>query len=406
MKYKKFNKIIFTILYSLFILPTIAGEQNLKISLLQLYWQLEISQGYTYNMPGQLQHIANVVRTKTGEILALGNGIVPLNQSGPAANTFLHTKATILAAGPDGNGNIWAGGLNNHRGWIPGGDLTDAYIGKFDRTGQKLTELVFSDGRRQISSLHPRRDGGVLVTGPIEQIGSRNGTWLASISPEGKIAWEKTIGLPKRAAIIEGYDGNIGFIGIRKGDSTGQKNRLEVVFWLFNPQGNILAEHVINPNSNTPHGSLPADRYSIEASPDGFFALLRWYDSSTGSPLSVIKLSTTGDIHWNVTLRHTAAQWPERPKVWEKCDQQQAILGNGDLLITCSLKDEIVLSRLDGKSGIETQQRVALPSCHDKRPALITPFPVDEHSILLFGTRPSGNVGASCAWLAELALKI
>lgn len=224
--------------------------------------------------------------------------------------------------------------------------------------------------------------------------------------PRRKTCLGKTLGLPARAAIIEGYDRNIGFIGIRKVDSTGQKSKLEVVFWLFSPQGDVLAEHVIHPNADTPYGSKPADRYSIETSPDGFFALLRWYDSSSRSPLSVIKLSPTGDIQWNVTLKHTAAQWPERPKVWEYCDQQQVILKNGDLLTTCSLKDEIVLSRLDRKSGIETQQRVALPSCHDKRPALITPFPVDEHSILLFGTRASGNVGASCAWLAELALKI
>ncbi len=108
MQYKTFNKIIFILLSSLYFLPVIADE---KTKSLQLYWELEIPQDYTQNIPGRIHHIARVVRTDDGEILALGNGIVPLDRREPGANTFLHTKATILAAGLDGKGNIWAGGL-------------------------------------------------------------------------------------------------------------------------------------------------------------------------------------------------------------------------------------------------------------------------------------------------------
>jgi hypothetical protein len=374
-----------------------AAEQASKPRALQLNWELAIAD--SRERPSQ-QLPEHILQTSSGELIAVGSRIVPLSRRGPGEITLLDTKALILDAALDSQGNIWVGGRINQRAWFPGADMADAYLGRFTRNGQKQAEFTFG-GRswRQIVALHPRRDGGVLVTGP-----KGNGTWLASVSDQGKISWEKTIGLPADAAITEGRDGNIAFVGLRNADSTNHTGQEEAVFWLFDPKGKVLADHVIRPSINA-HRSRRFESVAIAASQDGYFSLIRWGDPSDDKPLTVAKVSLAGAVQWNVTLRHTATPWPGPSAVWKKCHQKHAVLGNGDLLVTCSAEGEIVLSRLDGKSGTEIIQRVALPSCHEKRPAVITPLPVKETSVLLFGSRPSNNVGASCSWLAEWVLE-
>lgn len=386
---------------SLCLAPAIASEQASKLKTLQLNWELAIPD--SRERPSQ-QLPARILQTGNGELIAAGSRIVPLNRRGPGEIALLDTKASILDAAQDRQGNIWVGGRNNQYAWFPGADMADAYLGKFTRNGQKLAEFVFG-GRswRQIVGLRARRDGGILVTGPIERSSKGNGTWLASISDQGKISWEKTMGLPANAAITEGCDGNIAFVGLRNAHLTNHTGEEEAVFWLFDPQGKVLTEQVIRPTINA-HRGKRFEAIAIEASPDGYFALVHWGDPSDDKPLTVAKVSLTGVMQWNVSLKHTATPWPGRSAVWKKCQPRQAVLGNGDLLVTCSVEGEIVLSRLDGKSGTEKTQSVALPSCHEKRPAVITPFPVKENSVLLFGSRPSNNVAASCSWLAEWRL--
>lgn len=395
------SRILAMFVLSVCLAPVIASEQASKSKALLLNWEQTIAD--SRERPGQ-QLPARILQTGNGELIAAGSRIVPLSRRGPGEITLLDTKASILDAALDSQGNIWVGGRINQHAWFPGADMADAYLGRFSRNGQKLAEFVFG-GRswRQIVAMHPRRDGGILVTGPIERSSTENGTWLASISDQGKISWEKIIGLPANAAITEGHDRNIAFIALRNAQLTNQTGEEEAVFWLFDPQGKVLAEKVIRPNINARSG-MRFESVAIEATPDGYFALVRWGNPSDDKPLTVTKVSLTGEVQWDVSLKHTATPWPGRSAVWKKCDQKQAVLENGDLLVTCSIEGEIVLSRLDGKSGTERKQRVALPSCHEKRPAVITPFPAKENSVLLFGSRPSNNVAASCSWLAEWRL--
>jgi hypothetical protein len=318
----------------------------------------------------------------------------------------MDSKAIILDAVIDKQGDIWGGGQINHRAYLPGADMADAYLGRFSKEGKQLAEFTFGGWSwRQIVSLYPQHAGGVLVTGPIGRSSSKSsGTWLASITERGKTRWEKTIGLPAASAVAEGRDGNIAFVGVRKADSPNQTYQEDAVFWLFDPEGRVLAEHVIRPAINDA-GSRRYESVALEEAPDGYFALVRWGDPSDDKPLTVVKVSQAGTVQWSASLKHTATPWQGRSKVWNKCHQGQAVLANGDLLVTCSVEGEIVLSRLDGKSGVERTQKAALPGCHEKRPAVITPIPIQENSVLLFGTRPGNNVAASCTWLAEWALE-
>jgi hypothetical protein len=378
-----------------------ASERASKPKALQLDWELAISAGREQQ---SRQLPERILRTDTDELVAVGNRIVPLSRRGPGEIARIDTKALVLDAALDSQGNIWVGGRVNQRAWFPGADMADAYLGRFSRNGEKQAEFHF--GNRswwQIVALHPRRDGGVLVTGP-RQSSRGSGTWLASVSREGKISWEKTIGLSANAAISEGRDGNVAFVGLRNVDSATHTGEEEAVFWLFDPQGKVLAEHVIRPSINA-HRSARYESVAMEAAPDGYFALVAWGDPSDDKPLTVAKLSLSGAVEWNVPLKHTATARPGRSADWEKCDQKQAVLGNGDLLVACSVEGEIILSRLDGKSGTQKTQRAALPACHEKRPAVITPFPLGKNSVLLVGSRPSSNVAASCSWLAELRLE-
>ncbi|PKO43870.1 MAG: hypothetical protein CVU31_12720 [Betaproteobacteria bacterium HGW-Betaproteobacteria-4] len=375
-----------------------ASEPASAPKALQLHWEVAIAD--SRERPSQ-QLPARVLRTGNGELIAAGNRIVPLNRRGPGEMTSLDTKAVVLDAALDSQDKLWLGGRINQRAFFPGADTADAYLGKFSRNGQKLAEFVFG-GRswRQIVALHPRRDGGVLVTGPIERSSKENGSWLASISDQGKIAWEKTIGLPSNSAIAEGRDGNIAFVGLSNAHSSGHAAEMEAVFWLFDPQGKVLSEQPIRPGIKA-HRSMRFERVAIEPSADGYFVLVHWANPSDDKPLDVAKLSPSGQIQWNVSLRHTAVPWAGRAAVWKKCEPRQAVLENGDLLVTCSVEGEIVLSRLDGKTGAEKIQKVALPSCHERRPAVVTPVPVQKDFVLLFGSRPGNNVATSCSWLAD-----
>lgn len=383
--------------------PASASEPASGPKALQLHWEVAIAD--SRERPSQ-QLPARILRTGNGELIAAGNRIVPLNRRGPGEITSLDTKALVLDAALDSQDNLWLGGRINQRAFFPGADTADAYLGKFSRNGQKLAEFVFGGWSwRQIVALHPRREGGVLVTGPIEKSSKESGSWLASISDQGKITWEKTIGLPSNSATTEGRDGNIAFIGLRNAHSSGHAAEMEAVFWLFDPQGKVLSEQPIRPGINA-HRSMRFESTAIEPSADGYFVLVHWGNPSDDKPLNVAKVSLSGQIQWNVSLRHTAILWVGRRSAgWKKCEPRQAVLENGDLLVTCSVEGEIVLSRLDGKTGAEKIQKVALPSCHERRPAVVTPIPVQKDSVLLFGSRPGNNVAASCSWLADWSLE-
>ncbi len=386
------------LLFSVCLATAIASEQASKPKALQLNWELAIAdsrEGPSQQLPKR------ILQTVNGEFIAAGSRIVRLDRRGPGDITLLNTKALILDAALDSHDNVWVGGRINQRAWFPGADMADAYLGKFSQNGKKLAEFTFGAlSWRQIVALHPTRDDGILVTGP-----KNGGTWVARISGQGKISWEKTFGFGANAAVTEGHDGNIAFLGLRKAASASDKYEEEAVFWLLDPRGNVLGEQVIRPSINA-HRSTRYENIAIEASPDGYFALAQWSDPYDDKPLTVAKVSLTGVMQWNISLKHTATPWPGRASaVWKKCQPRQAVLGNGDLLVTCSIEGEIVLSRLNGNSGTEKIQRVALPSCHENRPAVITPFPVKGNSVLLFGSRPSNNVATSCSWLAEWGLE-
>ena len=379
--------------------PLAAQEQKtLSLEALVPDWQNVIPEGCEHQVP---QLPARIVQTVQGELLALGGSIVPLTRYGMGERLVLNARAVILDAAVDGQGDIWVGGRTNQRAWFPGADMADAYLGKFARNGTKLAEFQFgSRVWRQIVALHPLKDGDILVTGPIERSSARNGAWLARLSSIGKIRWERILGLPRDGAIAEGRDGNIAFVGLRQANLAGQAYREEVVFWLFDRHGNTLVEQVIRSDSNV-HAGERYEAVALEASADGYFVLAGSHNPSNETPISVAKLSLAGLEQWRLSLPHTTSPWPGRSSVWRKCDARQTVLANGDLLMTCSIAGELLLTRLNGKTGTENTQRVALPACHEKRPAVVTPVRAKNDAVLLVGSRPMSNIAASCSWMAE-----
>ena len=397
-----------------------ANEKVQKPKPLHLHWEIAIPDGrdpVTQELRPTQRLPEFILRTGSDEFIAIRNEIVPFSRHHIGEGISLDTEAQILDAALDAKGDIWAVGRVNQRGYA-----ASAYLGKFSRNGHKLAEFAFGGELvapkywwqklspygpfRQLVALYPRRDGNILVAGPKGLSPNEgNGTWLANISDQGKILWEKTIGLPADAAIVEGQDGNVAFAGLRKANSTDRPYEEEVVFWLFDSKGSALAEQVIRPNINEHPGSQFM-RVDIEATKDSYFALVRGGNPSDDKPLSVVKISRDGVVQWSVVLKHTATLWEGRSSPrWNKCDQKQVVLGNGDLLVTCSVEGQIVLSRLDGTTGAEKIQKAILPSCHEKRPTIVMPILVAKNSVLLLGSRPSGNVGASCSWLADWTLE-
>lgn len=80
---------------------------------------------------------------------------------------FRHAVPSCRYEVSPNQGNILISGRINQHAWFPGTDMADPYLGIFFRHGQKLAEFVFGGWSwRQIVAIHPRRDGGILVTAP------------------------------------------------------------------------------------------------------------------------------------------------------------------------------------------------------------------------------------------------
>ena len=382
---------------SIWPLAASASDQKTKLTDLQLHWQSPISK--EWDLPHPLPE--KILRINKDELIAVGRAVVPLSRRGSDASILLTTESIVIDAALDPQGNISIGGRSNQFAFVSGGDMANAYLRKFSQNGQKLAEFKFGGlSWRQIISLHPLNDGGVIVSGP-----KGGSTWLASISDRGRIRWEKFIGVGRESAVTEGRDKNIAYVGLRKEPTANGKFDLDVVFLLFDAKGNVLADRVIRRSIN-PYNGETYESLAIESAEDGYFALVGWRDPSSSKALRAVKLSLAGMVQWDVQLDHTAILREGRGvATWNKCDQKQTVLPKGELMVTCSVGDELIISRLDSVSGNEKIQKVKLPACHNSRPAIITPVVSTETTVFLLGSRPCNDVSASCNWFAEWSLQ-
>ena len=94
-------------------------------------------------------------------------------------------------------GQLWIAGSSNYREGIAGGRLWDAYLAKLYLEGNLVWEHNFEgQSEKEIQDLAALPNGDVVVAGK-----EGDKTWLARISADAKIVWERTFGLGSVAAV-------------------------------------------------------------------------------------------------------------------------------------------------------------------------------------------------------------
>lgn len=321
------------------------------------------------------------------------------SSAGPGVKP-LTVKATVLRLMKHGD-TIWLGGLSNKRAYVPGGDIADRYVGKLDAQGQVVAEYSFRSGKwGLINDLAPLPSGNVVVAG---QDGSA--AWVAEISKEGNILWERRFGIGKGISIAT--LGNqifaVAFDAIRSGGNSTYRE--DVRIWKINNSGELQGSQLVREGINF-QSSAHYGRVAVVRSHDALYALSSFRNPSAARPLEISKIDADGHKIWSRTLSQTMWQQPNSTAGWrQSCQAGKAVLKNGDLLIACAVESQILLFQLDADTSEVTERSVSLPDCNRMRPTALFLYQKPDGIIWLLGSLPEGVGGTGCTWLGELVLK-
>ncbi|RXT44837.1 hypothetical protein [Bradyrhizobium betae] len=151
---------------------------------------------------------------------------------------MLDPYAIHSAAAADGS--IWIGGTTNKGRSYASAPLSDAYLAKVGPDGHLVWEVVIA--RKRENSIF---DMAILPSGDAVIIGREDdANWLARISGDGEILWEKTFGLGEIAsvAVLNDLIAVMAFEAV-EGEAKGAGAR--VALWRFETEGQLLDHHVV-----------------------------------------------------------------------------------------------------------------------------------------------------------------
>lgn len=368
-------------------------QANANGASLNLHWSKPVAAGY--RAPGII--LANRIEAPDdfiGFYAAEGLLTAP-DESGPGPIVSLNNLKTkrriVLTTARDLKGTYWLGG--KRYGYFPGGDFADAYLARVDSQGRVITERTYKSwlGFRQIQKLLPLDTGEVIIA---------ENSKLLKVSERGGVLWEIKLKPTKRIALSRiGHRIIVATIE-RDTENSGVKDN--VVVRVLGTDGKTHAARVIRTGINEEAGSYYGN-LQITASNDGAYVSSNWNDFIKAQPVEITKISATGNIVWQKKLVSSIAQNPDQ--YWETCKPEQAVLGNGNVLVACALKGEILIYQLDAKTGDLDIRSTALPECHQKGVADLFLTQRKNGKIWLFGSRPGNGGGPSCTWLGELVLE-
>jgi hypothetical protein len=363
-----------------------------------------------------LPEFFDLARSPAGVVVAIGEDsarkwlLLGLEATGPgrlvplpgAAQTQIQDLRLALGDGE----TLWIGGLRHTRYTFSSARLSDAYLAKLDRSGQLQWERdLGGQSERAIQSLAALPPGDVVVAGYDD-----NATWLARISVDGRVLWERTFGLTRAAAVATVAD-KIVVAAFDKNEKNVGEEDLSV--WRFDGSGNLLDHHLIERVIGDRHEPVWFIRLVPEQSDGSAYIFSLWADPIelkvplrtthslelkeplTAAPLHVIKLDSQSQVVWRKELNQNVLTGRSGPR---RCLPPTDVLASGDALIACPTDDGIVLSQLDSMTGGLTQilvQRAPSP-CEAEG----TKFVIRRSNNILwmFGeTR-------TCTWLGQVPL--
>lgn len=389
------------IAFTAFLLVGIPLEQAAAGSAaLKIFWSETIPGGRTSQ---DALAIRGISLDANGSIVALGNKgvsqsiLLRPSETGPGSIIELATKGQALQIVQGPAETLWLAGLTNRRMYAPGWTMADAYLGKLDPQGRIVAEYSFRSTRfRLIKSVTSLNSGELVVAG---RDGAEN--WLAAVSTQGSLLWQRRLGLGKGMAVSAVGDRIVAATIAGRREEDNKKYWDDVDVWIVDRAGSVVVRQTIRENMNSSSGAH-AGTVAMAKSRAAFYILSSWHDTQSAKPLEITKLSLDGSISWRKELSHSISQ--RKNKTWISCYQGQMALENDDLLVVCSIEAQILVFRLDAKNGDVTVMSVPLPECHEGRPAALFLTQRKNGAIWIFGSRPDSNIGISCTWLGELSL--
>jgi hypothetical protein len=329
---------------------------------------------------------------------------VGANASGPGRFVPLPTLANVPAQGlrlirgiAD---QLWIAGSNNYREGIAGGRLWDAYLAKLDLEGNLVWEHNFAGQReKEIQDLAALSDGDVVVVG---KAGDK--TWLARVSADARIVWERTFGLGSVAAVATVGDN----IVVAAFDTDGE------AVWRFNSAGEPIDHQVVEKISGEQPHPIWFIKLFVGKSDDAVYAFSLWSEtlhpreSLSAHPLKVIKLDSQSRVVWREELSQAVLQGldaaksePGHPAAF--CFPPViGLLANVNPLVACPImRVAMLISQIDSTTGELTQTTVHRPrpssACERARSWPDTTIEGPDRTIWLFGA-------GRCTWLDQISL--
>jgi hypothetical protein len=155
--------------------------------------------------------------------------LVGADQSGPGRLIPLNITGWGLRLVPGPDQTIWIGGVKNPGVLWTGEPVSDGYLAKLDAQGGVIWERQFADKhKREIQSLAPLPSGDVVVVGRYD-----NKTWLARISGDGQLVWERYLGVGNGVSVTTIGD-KIAVAAFKAAPgSSSQSYREDVGFWTY-----------------------------------------------------------------------------------------------------------------------------------------------------------------------------
>ena len=296
---------------------------------------------------------------------------------------------------------LWIGGARGAKVSIASTHLSYGYLAKVDRRGHLFWERDYGgETERSIQSITPLASGDVVVSGQ-----DSDRTWLARISKDGNIVWERFVGIGKGSATTA-IDG-VGIITLAALEvcQCNESYREDVAVWSFDQAGELLDHRVIREGINrVPNQS--AAQIRIETGKDSIYVLSVW-SAFQAQPFEIARLDFRREHVWSkrfpkTVSRHGGFEDARFPTT--------VVLSNGDILFAMWEQwPTYVLSRLDAATGDLSTAVVRFPAnppppCIERWAPILFMKEGDQNTVLLFGSPSDGQGSKVCSWIGEAAM--
>jgi hypothetical protein len=300
------------------------------------------------------------------------------------------------------DGEVWVSGSSNwYRGWASS-KHSDPYIARIAASGTPRWERVYSNGGyRNIQSMAMMQSGDLAVVGR----NNRDGMWLARVSSDGRLLWEKLLGSPHGAAVASLDDDRIAVVGFEaSGVVRGQDYQLHVAVWILDGSGRVLTTTRVRDAISTRRIEY-FGHVAIASTEGAVYVVSAWSSMLRAQPVEVSKVTLDGKLLWSAGLPETMLEMRDQSTARIVCSLALAALPDGSAILACGgLDGQVRFFQFDRSSARYRTILLSLPDCH-RVPGQLRLVARDDNTLILSGYTsyfyPKFR-GKSCAWIGRL----